>query len=188
MPLPLALRPAPLETAPQTPRAWRGMAVKDQEPEFASLYAAEFTRVSRAVFLILHDWQRAEDITQDAFIQLYSHWGRVSRYERPGAWVRRVAIRLAIRHQNRERIRAVIERNAEPPAVPEPADVDLLRSMRRLPPAYRAALVLHYYEDWPVTEVASILGWTVPATKVKLLRARRRLGRLLKEEVAEDVG
>jgi RNA polymerase sigma-70 factor (ECF subfamily) len=65
--------------------------------------------------LILHDRQRAEDITQDAFIQLYSHW-RVSRYERPGAWVRRVAIRLAVRHQNRERIRAVLDRNAEPPA------------------------------------------------------------------------
>jgi RNA polymerase sigma-70 factor, ECF subfamily len=155
---------------------------------FASLYAAEFTAVSRTVFLILHDRQRAEDITQDAFIQLYSHWGRVSRYDRPGAWVRRVAIRLAVRHQNRERIRAVIERTAEPPAVPQPADVDLLRSLRQLPPAHRAALVLHYYEDWPVAEVASVLGWTVPATKVKLLRARRRLGKLLHEEVAEDVG
>jgi RNA polymerase sigma factor (sigma-70 family) len=162
--------------------------VKDQDSEFASLYAAEFTAVSRTVFLILHDRQRAEDITQDAFIQLYSHWGRVSRYDRPGAWVRRVAIRLAVRHQNRERMRAVIERTAEPPAVPQPADVDLLRSLRQLPPAYRAALVLHYYEDWPLAEVASVLGWTVPATKVKLLRARRRLGKLLHEEVAEDVG
>jgi DNA-directed RNA polymerase specialized sigma24 family protein len=82
MSLPLAPRPAPLETAPQTPRTWRGTAVKDQESEFASMYAAEFTPVSRTVFLILHDRQRAEDITQDAFIQLYSHWGRVSRYER----------------------------------------------------------------------------------------------------------
>jgi RNA polymerase sigma factor (sigma-70 family) len=187
MPLPLALRPATLETAPQTPRTGRGTAVMDQESEFASMYQAEFTPVSRTVFLIVHDRQRAEDITQDAFIQLYSHWGRVSRYDRPGAWVRRVAIRLAVRHQNRERIRAVLERDAEPPTVPEPADVDLLRSMRQLPPAYRAALVLHYYEDWPVAEVASVLGWTVSATKVTLMRARRRLGGLLQEEVAEDV-
>ena len=162
--------------------------MKDQESEFAAFYAAEFTPVSRTVFLILHDRQRAEDITQDAFIQLYSHWGKVSRYERPGAWVRRVAIRLAVRHQKRERIRAVIERNAEPQAVPESADVDLLRSMRQLPPADRVALVLHYYEDWPIAEVASVLGWTVSATKVKLMRARRRLGTLLHEEVAEDVG
>jgi DNA-directed RNA polymerase specialized sigma24 family protein len=99
-----------------------------------------------------------------------------------------VAIRLAIRHQNRERIRAVIERSTEPPAAPQPADVDLFRLLRQLPPAYRAALVLHYYEDLPIAEVASVLGWTVPATKVKLMRARRRLGRLLHEEVAEDVG
>lgn len=188
MPQPLALRPATLETAAQAPRTWRGSAVEDQESDFASMYAAEFTPVSRTVFLILHDRQRAEDITQDAFIQLYSHWGKVSRYDRPGAWVRRVAIRLAIRHQSRERIRAVLERSAEPPAVPQSADVDLLRSMRQLPPAYRAALVLHYYEDWPVAEVASVLGWTVPATKVTLMRARRRLGTLLQEEVGEDVG
>ena len=188
MPLPLAQRSVTLETAPQAPRMWWGAVVKDQDSEFASLYAAEFTPVSRTVFLILHDQQRAEDIAQDAFIQLYSHWARVSRYERPGAWVRRVAIRLAVRHQNRERIRAVLEKNAEPAAVPQQADVDLLRSMRQLPPAYRAALVLHYYEDWPIAEVASVLGWTVSATKVKLMRARRRLGGLLQEEVGEDVG
>ena len=187
MPLPLALRPAPPETSPQT-RTCRGTEVKDQESEFASMYAAEFTSVSRTVFLILHDRQRAEDITQDAFIQLYSHWGRVSRYERPGAWVRRVAIRLALRHQNRERIRAVLETSTDPPPVEQPGDVDLLRSMRQLPAAYRAALVLHYYEDMPIVEIASVLGWTVSATKVKLMRARRRLGGLLQEEVGEDVG
>lgn len=183
----LALSPATQETAPQS--AWTSgeAAVQDQDADYASMYAAEFTRVARTVFLILHDRQRAEDITQDAFIQLYSHWGHVSRYERPGAWVRRVAIRLAFRHQKRERIRAVIERNAEPPAVPQPADVDLLRSMRQLPPAQRAALALFYYEDRPITEVASILGWTESATKVNLMRARRRLGLLLHEEVTEDV-
>jgi RNA polymerase sigma factor (sigma-70 family) len=188
LPSHLALGPATLETAPQTAWMSLGTAVEDQDSGFASMYAAEFTPVSRTVFLILHDRQRAEDITQDAFIQLYSRWGRVSRYDRPGAWVRRVAIRLAVRHQNRERIRAVLERSAEPPAVPQPADVDLLRSMRQLPPAHRAALALFYYEDRPIAEIASILGWTVPATKVNLMRARRRLGTLLDEEVAEDVG
>lgn len=76
MPLPpLALRPATLETAPQALRTWRGTAVTDRASVFASLYTAEFTAVSRTVFLILHDRRRAEAITQDAFIQLYSHWG-----------------------------------------------------------------------------------------------------------------
>jgi RNA polymerase sigma factor (sigma-70 family) len=184
----LAPRPTTLETAPQATRTWRGTAVGERESEYASMYAAEFTPVSRTVFLILHDRQRAEDITQDAFIQLYSHWGQVSRYERPGAWVRRVAIRLAVRHQKRERTRAVIERSAEPPSIPQPADIDLFHAMRQLPVAQRAALVLFYYEDRPLAEVASILGWTLSAAKVNLMRARRRLGTLLDEEVAEDVG
>ena len=58
--------------------------------------------------------QRAEDITQDAFVQLYRHWKKVSLYEWPEAWVRRVAIRLAVRDVKRTRVRAVLEPKASP--------------------------------------------------------------------------
>jgi Sigma-70 region 2 len=51
----------------------------------------------RSVFLIVRDRGRAEEITQEAFVKLYTHWRRVARYDRPDAWVRRVAIRMAIR-------------------------------------------------------------------------------------------
>src|SRR6266487_1306469 len=187
MPLPLAPRPAPLETAPQTPRTWRGAAVKDQESEFASMYAAEFTPVSRTVFLILHDRQRAEDITQDAFVQLYAHWKKVSHYEQPDAWVRRVAIRMAIRHIKRERMRAVLERETRSPSISPTVDVDLLRAMQELPVTQRVAVVLFYFEDRPIAEIEHILGTSEGAVKMALSRARRRLGELLEEEVNEDL-
>src|SRR6266487_1774832 len=70
--------------------------VDDAGLEFDLLFADEFPAVMRAVYLIVHDLDRAEDITQDAFVQLLRHWKKVSRYDRPGAWVRRVAIRLAV--------------------------------------------------------------------------------------------
>src|SRR6266699_3498948 len=50
--------------------------VDDAGLEFDWLFADEFPAVMRAVYLIVHDLDRAEDITQDAFVQLLRHWKR----------------------------------------------------------------------------------------------------------------
>ena len=79
------------------------------EDEYAAFYRAEFPHVVRTSYLIVHDRHRAEEIAQEAFIQLFTHWAKVSRYEQPGAWVRRVAIRIASRSAHRERVRPELE-------------------------------------------------------------------------------
>ena len=70
--------------------------------DFDSMFAAEYPAVLRTVFLICHDIQQAQDVTQDAFVELLRHWDKVSRYDRPGAWVRRVAIRKMLKAMRRE--------------------------------------------------------------------------------------
>jgi RNA polymerase sigma factor (sigma-70 family) len=159
----------------------------DAEAEYSWFYQAEYTNVARSVFLILHDRPRAEDIAQDAFVQLYAHWWKVSRYERPDAWVRRVAIRMAVRHVKRERRRAVLERDVDEPTLRGPVDVDLLRAIGALPAAQRVAVVLFYFEDRPIAEIADVLGSSEGAVKMSLQRARRGLAELLTEEVGDDV-
>ena len=57
--------------------------------DYASLFLLEYPAVVRTVSLMLRDNARAEEIAQDAFVQLHLAWAKVSRYERPGAWVRR---------------------------------------------------------------------------------------------------
>jgi RNA polymerase sigma-70 factor, ECF subfamily len=161
--------------------------VRDAEAEYSWFYRGEYPNVVRTVFLILHDRQRAEDITQDAFVQLYAHWNKVSHYEQPDAWVRRVAIRMAIRHIKRERMRAVLERETCSPSISPAVDVDLLRAMQELPVTQRVAVVLFYFEDRPIAEIEHILGTSEGAVKMALSRARHRLGELLEEEVNEDV-
>ena len=74
----------------------------------------------RTAFLVVHDRQQAEDIAQYAFTQLLVHWPKISRYDRPESWVRRVAIRAAVRHVRRERMRETLNggscpSNARPP-------------------------------------------------------------------------
>jgi RNA polymerase sigma-70 factor, ECF subfamily len=172
----------PLERAPG-----REAPVGGADLEFDALFAREFPAVMRAVFLILNDHGRAEDITQDAFVQLLRHWKKVSKYDRPGAWVRRVAIRLAVDATRRERARAMLERQLEPPAAPGPADVDLIRAVGLLRGMQRAVVVLFYFEDLPLAEIAGILHCSAATVAVHLHRARKRLAELLGEEVIEDV-
>jgi RNA polymerase sigma factor (sigma-70 family) len=161
--------------------------VVDSDAEYEWLFREEFPAVMRSVFLICHDAGRSQDITQDAFVQLLRHWKKVSRYERPGAWVRRVAIRLAMQSVRRERLRSLLEREVDPPAPAGSVDVDVMKAIRTLPRMQRAAVVLFYFEDLPVGEVADIMGCAAATARVHLHRARSRLGELLGEEVFEDV-
>jgi len=164
-----------------------GAWVTSTDAEYDLLFSVEFPAVMRTVYLMLHDLEWAEDVTQDAFVQLLRHWKKVARYDRPGAWVRRVAIRLAVEALRRERLRSLLEREAEPAIWPQPADVDVIRAIRELPGMQRAAIVLFYFEDRPLAEISDILGCAEPTARVHLHRARKRLADLLGEEVSEDV-
>ena len=164
-----------------------GTSVGAADPEYDWLFADEFPAVMRTVYLMVHDVDRAEDLTQDAFVQLLKHWKKVSRYDRPGAWVRRVAIRLAMDALRRERLRAILERKVDRPPVPGPADIDLLRAIRSLSRMQRAAVVLRYFEDMELGEMAEAMRCSQATARVHLHRARKRLAELLGEEVTEDV-
>jgi RNA polymerase sigma factor (sigma-70 family) len=168
-------------------RPWPGRAVARpdtwsaaDEAAYAAFYLLTFPRVTATVYLILRDWAAAEDVTQDAFVQLYVHWHKVSHYEVPEAWVRRVAIRLARRLAQRERLRDMLSRRA--PQVQHEvaaADPDLERAIARLTPGQRAVVALFYFEDMSVSEVARTLQCSQSAVKVSLHRARNALARLL---------
>lgn len=167
-------------------RQARGRAVADIDDEYAAFFRAEYRAVLRTSFLVVRDRQRAEDIAQDAFVQLYQHWRKVSRYERPEAWVRRVAIRLAVREVKRDRVRQVLEPKAAEPMPFEPQDLAVVEAVKQLAPMQRAAIALFYLEDRPVAEIADLLGISVSTCTVHLTRGRRRLAELLGSEVDDD--
>jgi RNA polymerase sigma-70 factor (ECF subfamily) len=146
--------------------------------EFEELFEAEFPSVVRSVFVVCQDLGRAEELAQDAFLELLRQWGRVSGYDRPGAWVRRVAIRKAVQATRREERRPWYERRAaagtEPPT-PQPTtllDEGLWFAIRSLPAQQRAVIALFYYDDLSVVDVARALGCSESTVKVHLHRAR----------------
>jgi RNA polymerase sigma-70 factor (ECF subfamily) len=156
---------------------------------FTWFFAAEYPAVVRSLCQLVgrHD---AEDLAQEAFVRLHQRWARISRYERPDAWVRRVAINLAITHARRERRRGDRETRAERMTpelaeTPEP-DSRVVDALRALSPRDQALVVLFYFEDRPVSEAAEILEMSVGAAKVALHRARARLAQLLQVEVHDE--
>ncbi len=149
--------------------------------DYAAFFRAEFAAVTRTAYLVLHDRDAAEDVAQDAFTQLHLNWAKISTYERPDAWVRRVAIRLAVRAVRRHRLLDTLLGRIRQPQEHQGSDLDLADALRRLPPQQRAAIALHYYEDRPLAEVAEILNCTHATAKVHVFKARRRLAVLLGE-------
>jgi RNA polymerase sigma-70 factor (ECF subfamily) len=91
-----------------------------------------------------------------------------------------VAIRLALRELRRQEFRLRAERAAFIPEGPgAERDLDVLRAVGALPARQRAAVVLYYFEDRQVADVAEILGCSPQTARVHLFRARQRLGELL---------
>ncbi len=161
---------------------------------FASFFRAEYPSVVRTVALLLQDPGAAEDIAQEAFVRLHLQWLKVSGYDRPDAWVRRVALNLAATHARREGRRRGLERHSvrrslataqldqsEPDSVS--SSVQVQRALQMLPHRQRALVILYYYEDRPLTQAAELVGLTSGSAKVTLHRARRRL-----EQALSDAG
>lgn len=146
-------------------------------PTFEELFQQQFPSVLRDAAFVLGDHDLAKEVTSEAFTRLYVRWARVSRYDKPGAWVRRVAIRLAVRRLEKgRRESAPVEQGHE--GDPGLA-LDVRSAVRRLAPQQRAAVMLHYFDDLPVAEVADVLGCRQGTVKAHLHQARARLGTLL---------
>lgn len=155
---------------------------------FETIFRTEYQKVYRTIYPIAGEAEAARDITQEAFTRLYAHWKKVSGYERPEAWLRRVAIRLAVRSRRRFslHLRAVSRLDTPRPVVP--ADPDLAKALMELPATQRAAIVLFYFEDLPISESAELMGCSEGTAKVRLHRGRQRLKEILGEEANDVVG
>jgi DNA-directed RNA polymerase specialized sigma24 family protein len=103
--------------------------------DFDGFFAVEFPVIARAAWFVVLDTEVAKEIAQEAFCRALQRWDRISGYERPGAWVRTVAIRLALRSRDRRRRELVLTEvtPATPttPAGPRATTAMTTRSSRR---------------------------------------------------------
>jgi RNA polymerase sigma-70 factor (ECF subfamily) len=120
----------------------------------------------------------AEDLAQEALIRLCRDWRRVRKLDAPERWLHRVAINLAHSHYRRK----AIERRAlsllgsrSRHETDLHRDIESLDLLKNLPHRQKAALLLHYYLDMTVPEVAQVMEIPDGTAKTLIHRATRAL-------------
>jgi RNA polymerase sigma-70 factor (sigma-E family) len=143
-----------------------GAASKRQFEVFA---AAASDSLLRTGYLMTGDVKDAEDLVQETFLRVARRWNRVRSMDHPAAYARRILINLVLDGAGR-RSRQQAELGPEDVGI-DAADESATRALRevddlaefrwalaQLPARQRAVLVLRYWEDLPVAEVADVLG------------------------------
>ena len=138
------------------------MAGRD-EREFAAFARATGPSLRRTAYLMCGDWDRAADIAQEALIRVYMAWPRLDPERGVHAYARKAAASAAIDQGRKRSSREVptlelVDATTED-ATDQVADrALLLTALADLPARQRACVVLRYYEDLSVEEVAAALG------------------------------
>jgi RNA polymerase sigma factor (sigma-70 family) len=151
------------------------VALVDARTDIEALYRADADRLWRAVFAFAGDAEIASDAVAEAYAQLIRRGDAVRD---PGAWVWRSAFRISRGALQRAR-RDVLAAEPDADHLDAYADHDLLAAVRQLPQNQRAAVVLFYYADLPIRDIADRLGTNGLAVRANLSRGRRRLRQLL---------
>ena len=152
--------------------------------EFDEFYAATAKRLVGQVYAVTGDMSEAQDVVQEAYARAWKRHQSLSLDDAPDAWVRVVAVRLAISRWRRTRnaLLAWQQRRdpleADAPSLNHPA---LVAGLRQIPEAQRVAIVLHHLCDLSVEQVAAETGALVGTVKARLSRGRAALAPFLSE-------
>lgn len=157
-------------------------------PELVALCEREHRRLVGVVGLLVGDRHLAEELAQEALVRACRDWAKVRHLDRPGAWLHRVAVNLAMTAHRRRRsehkmLQRVHSRDRQSEQEQDPAAAYAVRqALHRLPMNLRAVVVLRFYADCSVADTAAVLG--IPEGTVKT-RTRRALAVLRESGLIE---
>lgn len=153
------------------------------DQEFDEFYLAQYAKVAGYCWRLVGDRELAHDLTQEAFARMVARWRRI---EDPRAYVYRVATNLVRRSwQERDQSRLATEAVAaalvgEWPG-PDTSAVGLRDAVSALPRRLREVVLLHYFADLSVADVAAAVGRPTGTVKRQLSEARMCLARALED-------
>lgn len=142
---------------------------------FEDLYRATCPDMIRLAYLITGSLHIAEEVTHDSYIAIHQRWDSI---DNPRAYLRRTVVNRCRSHLRRLQTR----RNAptEPPPPSLPVDIDeTWQLIQHLPTRRRTALVLRYYLDLPIAEIADLMRTRPGTVKSLLHRGRESLRKQL---------
>lgn len=172
-------------------RAQRGDA-----DAFETLYGLHKRRVYSLCLRMTGNTAEAEDLTQEAFLQLYRKIATFRGESAFSTWLHRMAVNVVLMHLRKKGLPQVsLEETLEPQQEDGPKKdfggpdqtlagsvdrVNLERAIESLPPGYRIIFVLHDVEGYEHNEIAEMMGCSIGNSKSQLHKARMKLRDLLK--------
>lgn len=148
-------------------------------------------------YMMTRDRQLAEDLVQEALLLAWRNIAAFQFGTNLRAWLLRILVNRTISEQRKKRVIQVeLEEGAATLSDPEEVEDQVLQEEERkrisqglemLPHDQRQAMVLRYYADLTVPEMAKALGWRDGTVKSRLHRAIARLGQMLSEEEARPI-
>lgn len=158
------------------------MPVDESTAAFEALYRRELKPLTMVAAALTGSPEVAAELANEALVRAWASWSSVGTLERPGAWLRRVVINLAIDSTRRSRReQRAVGRLAVPVQAPpdEPPDARFWSAVRDLPERQRLTVVLRYVSDLSVHEIADVMGVADGTVKTALHMARHTLATVL---------
>lgn len=166
----------------------------DNTQEMATLIAALFEQHHREIFAylvrLLGEPEWAHDLTQDVFLQLFSHQAQLKDVQNRRAWIYRIAGNMALNAlKRRRRFTWLSWRSSDSLGIKHPRPDEAVethtavnRALAKLPENYRIPLLLYSLEGFRVREIAQILQISEGAVKNRLYRAREMFRQIYESE------
>jgi RNA polymerase sigma-70 factor, ECF subfamily len=165
-------------------------AQQGDEEAFAALFEAHKRRVFSLCLRMIGNPTEAEDLTQEAFLQLFR---KISTFRGESAfstWLHRLAVNVVLMHLRKKGLNQIsldeTENSQGEPIKRDYGDDDrrlvgsidrigLNRAISELPPGYRTVFILHDVEGYEHNEIAEIMNCSIGNSKSQLHKARLKL-------------
>lgn len=175
------------------------LAQKGDAAAFEQLYRLHSRRVYALCLRMVGNTAEAEDLAQEAFLQLFRKIHTFRGESAFSTWLHRLAVNVVLMKLRKKSLpETSLEETTEPdeetggprrdiggPDVLLTGSIDrvnLERAVEQLPPGYKSVFVLHDVQGYEHNEIAEIMGCSIGNSKSQLHKARMRLRELLQEE------
>src|SRR5215510_13646863 len=180
------------ELAPQSDHALAIAAGEGDMGAFEQLYERHNRRVYSLCLRMTQNEAEAEDLTQEAFIQLFRKIGSFRGESAFTTWLHRLTVNQVLMHFRKRSVKLertteegetpeqVVRGTENPNSMPVLDRIALTNAVNQLPSGYRTVFVLHDVEGHDHEEIAKILGVAVGTSKSQLHKARMKLRSILR--------
>jgi len=167
---------------------------------FERLYQLHSRRVYSLCLRMVGNTAEAEDLTQEAFLQLFRKVATFRGESAFSTWLHRLSVNVVLmKLRKKSGMETSLEQITEPdeesggprrdfgtPDLRLSGSIDrvnLQRAVDQLPPGYKSVFILHDVQGYEHNEIANIMGCSIGNSKSQLHKARMRLRELLQEAV-----